>query len=208
LKLLIRFLILSAVLHSYAQESKKSVHVKYITETIKADGVLNEAAWKTADEATDFWQYFPSDSIHAKQQASMKMLFDDRNLYVGIKVNSLGKDYIIPSLRRDFRAGGNDNITLLFDTFNDGTNAFIFGSNPYGVAREGLLSNGGTTLRGFNMTWDTKWLCESKIHEDHYILEWIIPLSAFKYREGETKWRLNSYHFTPQVNKRNKCSNI
>ena len=67
----------------------------------------------------------------------------------GIKVYSSGKDYIIPSLRRDFRAGGNDNITLLFDTFNDATNAFIFGSNPYGVRREMLLSNGGTDTRDF-----------------------------------------------------------
>ena len=208
MKLLLRLLICSAVCYSYAQASKKSVLVKYTSETIKADGILNESSWKTAEAATDFWQYFPSDSIHAKQQASIKMLFDDRNLYVGIKVNSLGKDYIIPSLRRDFRAGGNDNITLLFDTFNDGTNAFIFGSNPYGVAREGLLSNGGTTLRGFNMTWDTKWICESKIHDDHYILEWIIPLSAFKYREGETKWRLNSYHFDTQDNERNTWSHI
>ena len=90
------------------------------------------------------------------------MLFDDENLYVGIKVYASGKDYVTPSLRRDFRAGGNDNITLMFDTFNDGTNAFLFGSNPYGVLREMLLSGGGTDVRGFNGAWDVKWAGESK----------------------------------------------
>uniref|UniRef100_UPI00356AF868 hypothetical protein n=1 Tax=Lutibacter sp. TaxID=1925666 RepID=UPI00356AF868 len=69
---------------------------------------------------------------------------------------------------------------MIFDTFNDGTNAFFFGTNPLGVLREALISGGGTELRGFNTTWDTTWFGETKIHEDHYIIEWTIPLSAFK----------------------------
>jgi hypothetical protein len=186
----------------------KEVHVKYITETIVLDGLLNESSWSQTEPATDFWNYFPNDSLQAKQQPEIKMLFDDTNLYIGIKVNSPGNDYIIPSLRRDFRAGGSDNITLLFDTFNDGTNAFIFGTNPEGVQREMLLSGGGTELRGFTMAWDTKWKNKTVIHDDHYIIEWIIPLSAFKYREGETKWRFNSYHFDTQDNENNTWVNI
>ena len=102
----------------------KTVHVKYTNQPITVDAVLDEAVWAEAEAATNFWQHFPTDSLQAKQQAEIKMLFDDRNLYVGIKVNSANDEYIIPSLRRDFRASGNDNISLLFDTFNDGTNAF------------------------------------------------------------------------------------
>ncbi len=196
-------LILIGLIASNAFSQNKSVTVKYISETITLDGVLNEPAWATADIATNFWQYFPTDSLQATQQAEIKMLFDDTNLYVGIKVNAPTSDFVIPSLRRDFRAGGNDNITLLFDTFNDGTNAIIFGTNPEGVQREMLLSGGGTELRGFNMAWDAKWKCETKIHDDHYIIEWIIPLFSFKYREGETKWRFNSYHFDTQANENN-----
>lgn len=192
----------------YAQVTKKSVTVKYITEEITLDAVLDEDAWSKAEPATDFFQYFPSDTVQAINQTEIRFLFDDKNLYVGIKVNAKGKDYIVPSLRRDFRAGGSDNITLMFDTFNDGTNAFIFGSNPYGVRREILLSGGGNDLRGFVGAWDAKWYGESKIHDDHYILEWKIPLFSFKYREGETKWRFNSYQFDTQDNERNTWINI
>lgn len=193
---------------SFAQVTKKEVHVKYITEEIIIDGVLDEAIWNQAKPATNFFQYFPTDTTQAKRQAEIRFLFDDKNLYVGIKVHAKGKDYIIPSLRRDFRAGGSDNITLMFDTFNDGTNAFIFGSNPYGVRREILLSGGGNELRGFNSSWDVKWFGDSKIHDNYYILEWKIPLYAFKYREGETRWRFNSYHFDTQDNERNTWVNI
>ena len=186
----------------------KSFHVKYITETITLDGILNEPAWSQAESATNFWQYFPTDSIQAKQQADIKMLFDDTNLYVGMKVNASSDNFVVPSLRRDFRAGGSDNITLMFDTFNDGTNAILFGTNPEGVKREMLLSGGGSELSGFNDAWDTKWRSKTIKHKDHYIVEWIIPFSAFKYREGETKWRFNSYHFDTQDNELNTWINI
>jgi len=191
---------------STAQQKKFTV--KYIETPIKIDAVLDETPWETADPAKDFWEYFPSDDIQAKQQSEIRMLFDDKQLYVGIKVYASGKDYVIPSLRRDFRAGGNDNISLLFDTFNDGTNAFFFGTNPYGVLREALISGGGTSTNGFDTSWDTKWIGETKIYEGYYIAEWAIPLSAFKYREGETKWRFNSYHFDTQDNERNTWINI
>ena len=193
---------------AFSQTTNKAVSVKFIDNPITLDAELSEDEWKNTKGASGFWQYFPLDSIQAKQQATIKFLFDDDNLYVGIKVNALANNFIIPSLRRDFSAGGSDNITLLFDTFNDGTNAFIFGTNPYGIKREMLLSGGGSELRDFTMAWDTKWKCKTAIKEDHYIAEMIIPLSAFKYREGETKWRFNSYQFDTQDNERNTWVNI
>lgn len=186
----------------------KEILVKYISEPVKIDAILDEPAWKTADAAQDFWQYFPTDTLQASSQSSIKMLYDNQNLYVGIKVNSIGDNYVVPSLRRDFRAGGSDNITLMFDTFNDGNNAFLFGVNPAGVRREALVSGGGTDLSGFTTSWDTKWFAETKLYDGYYISEWIIPLSAFKFRPGETKWRFNSYQFDTQGNEQNTWMKI
>ena len=208
MKNILLFVNLLFTICAFSQTTNKSVFVNFIDNPITLDAELSEDEWKNTKGASGFWQYFPTDSLQAKQQAIIKFLFDDDNLYVGIKVNAPANDFIIPSLRRDFSAGGSDNITLLFDTFNDGTNAFIFGTNPYGVKREMLLSGGGSELRGFTMAWDTKWQCKTAIKKDHYIVEMIIPLAAFKYREGETKWRFNSYHFDTQDNERNTWVNI
>ena len=194
----------------FAQKTKQ-VFVKYINTNIteiNIDGILNEADWAKAKTATNYWQYFPTDSLKAKNQTEIKMMFDDKNLYVAIKVNAKSNKFIIPSLRRDFRASGNDNVTLIFDTFNDGSNAFFFGTNPAGVKREALLSGGGTDLRGFNLAWDTKWVCKTQILEDAYVAEIAIPLTAFKFKEGETKWRFNSYQFDTQDNERSTWMNI
>ena len=205
-KALFYLAVLFSVFKLVAQQ--KSFTVKYINTPIKIDAVLDETPWASAEPAKNFWQHFPTDNQQAKQQTAIQMLFDDKTLYVGIKVNAKNKNYIIPSLRRDFRARGNDNISLLFDTFNDGNNAFFFGTNPQGVLREALISGGGISTGGFDTSWDTKWIGESKIYDGYYIAEWAIPLSAFKYKEGETKWRFNSYHFDTQDNENNTWMNI
>ncbi|MFT5863581.1 MAG: hypothetical protein ACI828_002245 [Flavobacteriales bacterium] len=199
------FLLFCAFIVSAQQ---KQVVVKFIDSPITVDASLDETAWSQAEPAANFWEYFPTDTLQAKHQTEIRMLFDDETLYIGIKVNAIGNDYIVPSLRRDFRAGGSDNITLMFDTFNDGNNAFLFGSNPEGVLREALVSGGGKEIRGFTTSWDTKWEGKTKQYEGYYICEWAIPLSAFKYRAGETKWRFNSYQFDTQGNERNTWINI
>ncbi|MEX0315247.1 MAG: DUF5916 domain-containing protein, partial [Allomuricauda sp.] len=186
----------------FAQSPPKTFIVKYIDQPITVDGVLDESVWETADSAHDFQQNFPSDSILATQKTDIKMLFDDTTLYIGIRQDAAGSDYLTPSLRRDYRAGNSDNISLLFDTFNDGTNAFLFGINPLGVRREALISGGGSDVSGFVTSWDVKWRGESKIHDNYYISELAIPLTSFKFREGETKWRFNSYRFDMQTNER------
>ena len=194
------FLLLVSLFCINAQRQQKSFVVKYIDSPILLDGTLDEDVWQTAESAQNFQQYFPTDSVLAKQQSDIKMVYDATTLYVGITVYAEGNDYVVPTLQRDFRAGGSDNITLMFDTFNDGTNAFLFGTNPYGVRREALVSNGGTTLSGFTTSWDVKWRGETKMYDNYYVSEWAIPLTSFKFKQGETKWRFNSYRFDVQSN--------
>ncbi|MGY8915764.1 MAG: DUF5916 domain-containing protein, partial [Flavobacteriales bacterium] len=195
-------------INTYSQNEKKSFTVKYTTDKITIDGILDYPTWDNAEALGEMQQYFPSDSIPAIQQTEIKMLYDDTNLYVSIKAYTEGSDYIIPSLKRDFRAGGNDNISLMFDTFNDGTNAFLFGTNPLGVQREALISGGGSDNSGFNTSWDIKWKGESKIYDGYYIAEMAIPLTSFKFKEGETKWRFNTYRFDMQTNETSTYAKI
>ncbi len=205
-KILLGFLLLLPVLS--LSQSDKSFKVQLISETVTLDGNLDEPFWKNADGPHDFQQYFPSDSILAENQTDIKMVYDNETLFIGITVKSIGDDWVIPSLRRDFRASGNDNVNLVFDTFNDGTNAFMFGINPYGVQREVLISGGGLDLRGFNTAWDVKWKGESKRYEGYYTAELAIPLTSFKFKEGETKWRFQCYRFDMQSNERSVWYNV
>ncbi len=104
--------------------------------------------------------------------------------------------------RRDASLSETDSIVLVFDTFNDNQNAFVFGTNPLGieydgqVAREGQTSGisfggggaGGTQRGGisaFNPNWDGDWTVESQITERGWETEMAIPLKTLRYPTGD-----------------------
>ncbi len=207
-KLLIIIAIFLFPIALVSQTSNNTFTVRYIDQIIEVDGILDEPVWNQAESAEDFHQYFPSDTTLAVQQTHIKMLYNNTTLYIGIKLMTQGNNYVVPSLQRDYRAGGNDNISLLFDTFNDGTNAFLFGMNPYGVRREALISNGGAGPSNFTTSWDVKWKGETKLYDGYYICEIAIPLTSFKFKQGETKWRFNSYRFDMQTNETSTWTKI
>lgn len=198
--MLLLFLCIQFTIH--AQESY-DIDIPKVSEPIVLDGSLDENIWKSASVyAKDFQQYFPTDSIIAEDNTTIRMAFDDENLYVAIECYSRGSSYVIPTLKRDYRAGGNDNITLLIDPFSDGANAFMFGTNPAGVQREGLISRGGTDIQGFTTSWDNKWKCKTKIYDDKYVSEMAIPFSTLRFNKNVKQWKFNSYRFDMQSNER------
>ncbi|MEM9823178.1 MAG: DUF5916 domain-containing protein [Bacteroidota bacterium] len=187
----------------FAQQEMEvpSFTLKRTHEQIQIDGRLDEKAWFAGTAAKDFWQYFPTDSVRAEQKTEIWMCYDDANLYIAAKCYAQGNDYVIPSLKRDYRAGGSDNITFLIDPFGDRTNAFVFGINPYGVLREALISNGGAQIRrDWDDSWDAKWRGKAKIYEGYWIGEMAIPLKSIRFQEGSQNWRFNSYRFDTQGN--------
>jgi hypothetical protein len=193
--------------HASAQNSSGSLiaklpenHMKKTDSDIKIDGVLDEPGWQAADPTSNFWQYFPTDSLQATGPTEISMTYDEQFLYVAVKCYTNGNNYVIPSMRRDFDFFGNDNLSLLFDTFNDKNNAFVFGINPYGVRREFYVSNGGRQPGDGNDSWDNKWFGESKIYDNYWIAEIAIPFNTLRFNEGSTKWRFNCYRNDTQIN--------
>jgi hypothetical protein len=175
---------------------------------IRLDGVLDESTWVNAIKQTNFSQHRPTDSLMAKSNTEIYMSFDDDYIYVAAKCYTESDDFIVQNLKRDYGFGGNDNISFLFDTYNDKNNAFLFGMNPYGVRREAFISNSGRTGDGFDPSWDNKWNGDSKQYDDYWICELAIPFKTFRYNEGVSKWRFNSYRNDAQSNEITTWINI
>jgi hypothetical protein len=181
-----------------------------IQNPIVLDGELDEEIWNEEDGWNgNFMQYFPSDTSESVIMTRVKIAFDDNNLYLAaVMMNNGPRDYISTSLRRDYRGEANDGITFVFDTFNDRTNAFQFGINPYGVQREGLLSNGGTKSEDLSLAWDNKWFAEAIIKEDRWQVEAIIPLSTIRFKDGGQNWNVNFYRIDSHEGERSTWSPI
>ncbi len=210
---IVLFVIGLPIVFTYSQNAISSneqapILVQRTNLPMKIDGNLDEATWRTGAPANNFWEYFPSDSLQTEIKTEIYMTFDDNNLYIGAICYSIGDEYVVPSLKRDFRAGGNDNITFVLDPFKDKTNAFVFGMNPLGVRREALIANGGRDRGDFDESWDNKWAGASQIHDGYWSCELAIPFSTLRFKEGETEWYFNSYRFDTQSNTRSTWTRI
>ncbi len=192
----------------YGQDVLTQVKAKFIDQPITLDGVLDEDIWQEISPVSDFWQYFPADSIKAEYQTSIQIAYDQSNLYVAFRAEARDNNFVVSSLKRDFSGLGNDNVTVMFDTFNDGTNAFGFGITPYGVRREFLVSSGGSSIENYNFAWDVKWQGESQIYDNYYTAEMMIPLTSLKFEQGATSWRIRAYRFNIQTNETSSLARV
>ncbi|PRY89975.1 DUF5916 domain-containing protein [Mongoliibacter ruber] len=205
------FCISASVFAQVGKINLDGIVARKIDYPITLDGELNEEIWLEEEGwAEDFTQFFPSDSSLANAQSKVKIAFDEKFLYIAAVMYNLGPrdEYVSTSLRRDYRGEQNDGISFIFDTFNDNTNAFQFGVNPYGVQRESLIANGGMIPSDLNLAWDNKWYSNAKIYEDYWVVEAAIPFSTLRYNDGSVNWNVNFYRIDSKYNERSSWTPI
>lgn len=171
--------------------------------SIKIDGILEEADWKEAKAASNFFLNYPVDSLPPTFQTEVRLTFDDEFFYMSFVCFDDNRPDVVQSLRRDYEWSLNDNVGVYMDPFNDFTNGFYFNITPHGVQREGVMSGGGSGEDGYNPNWDNKWYSAVKRLEDRWIAEVAIPFKSFRYNQKEPAWNLN---FVRQDLKRNQVS--
>tara|TARA_X000000950_G_scaffold124535_1_gene155945 strand:+ start:3477 stop:5684 length:2208 start_codon:yes stop_codon:yes gene_type:complete len=174
--------------HINAQEFK-NLYSTYTDKEVELDGKDDEEFWNKSLAGDVFWQNFPSDSL-ASQNTEVKIVHTDNYIYAFIKAFNSSNKYGVPSLERDSSVPGNDAVILLFDTYKDGNNAFWFESNPVGLKKDALISEGGDDI---DMTWDIKWEVETYIGEGFYQCEFKIPLKSLKFPDGAKDWKLQVF---------------
>jgi hypothetical protein len=170
------------------------VQISRATDEIRVDGVLDEASWKNAKMASDFWMSFPNDTDRADPKTEVRLTYNDDFLYVSAVCYD-DKNYVIQSLKRDVDFWSGDGFAFVIDPINQRTNGFLFGVSPLGVQMESLLSGSvgarGSRPRGVNDSWDNKWFAEVEHYEDRWTVEIAIPFKSLRYEQDKTTWGIN-----------------
>ncbi|MBY0435557.1 MAG: carbohydrate binding family 9 domain-containing protein, partial [Cyclobacteriaceae bacterium] len=188
------FLLIAFILPALSLAQLPGLQIKRATGPIVIDAEMNEPDWVKADVADHFKQFFPFDSSYAKAQTEVRMTYDDNFIYLyAIMHNNGSREYVTPSLRRDFRGEANDSFVFSMDTYLDNTNAFQFGVNPFGVQREGLVANGGNSPEDLSLNWDNKWYSAARMLDDRWVCEFAIPFKTIRYKAGLSEWNVNFY---------------
>ena len=164
------------------------LNIQPTSSPILLDGILDEAAWKTAILAKDFTKKYPNNVGAPKQQTEVLITYDDKNIYFAFKV--FAKDeQIIKSLKRDVGYEGSDGIAVILDPLNQKTNGFIFALTSKNVQSEDELTT--NTEEKLTYSWDTKWNSATKMYPGYWIGEIAIPLKSLRYNDKQPFWGIN-----------------
>jgi hypothetical protein len=174
------------------------------------DGRVTDEAWLGIEPYTTFTQQDPDEGAPASERTEVRILFDKSNVYVGIICFDSEPDKIIVNQsRRDADISETDSVIIVFDTFNDTQNGFVFGTNPLGIEYDGQVAGEGQAsgissrqsgtqgsqrggINAFNANWDGDWRVRSAITERGWETELAIPLKTLRYATGDNRtWGFN-----------------
>jgi hypothetical protein len=181
-------------------------------------GVLEDPVWRQAPVITGFWQEQPDEGQPASEVTEVRMIFTRDTLYVGVVCYDRDPSSIVVSdSRRDSPLDDSDSFQMIFDTYRDRQNGFVFGTNPAAIEYDGQVTNegqggGGTggggnnqqtgSGGGFNLNWDGAWEVQAKIDERGWTAEFAIPFRTLRFPSGSDQtWGLN---FQRNIRRRNE----
>ncbi|MBI3050085.1 MAG: carbohydrate binding family 9 domain-containing protein [Acidobacteria bacterium] len=164
------------------------------------DGRVDEAVWARAEPFSAFIQQEPNEGEPATERTEIRFLVDRQNLSIAVVCFDSEPDKILVSQsRRDAPLNDTDSVQILLDTFNDGQNAFVFGTNPFGIEYDGQVTaegqggaQRGEGTGGINLNWDADWTVRTQRTERGWEAEFAIPLKTLRYNPGDERtWGVN-----------------
>ena len=140
------------------------------------DGVLDEPVWRTTLASDAFTQKFPASGQAPTEATSVRILYDDEALYIGIDCKQ-ARSVVTRRLTRRDRRIETDSVTVAFDSRRDGTTAFEFTVTAAGVLLDGIRFNDTE----YDATWDENWDAHTRISEQGWSAEFKIPLRVLRF---------------------------
>ena len=187
------------------QTVKKELTAVKTEQPPAIDGVLDDACWQDAPQATGFTDQ--RTEKRAKNQSVGRLLYTDEAIYVGLHLYDEMPDKIVARQVKDqTRISGEDWVSFSLDPFHthqfSDRNFFII--NPLGTKFAHLA-----TGRAEKSEWIGLWKTAAKVVEDGWVVEMEIPwqmldypdstesvrmginLDRFQQRTGERSWWCN-----------------
>ena len=137
---------------AFAQEAPRPVATAiHVDEAPVIDGVLDDRVWQTATPLNNFRQAEPFEGEAASQATDVRIIYDDTAVFIGVVLHDTDPSAMVTTdTRRDSSLGDQDSFQVIFDTFLDRQNGFVFGTNADGIQYDAQVCSQGR----LNATWD------------------------------------------------------
>ncbi|MEB8345798.1 DUF5916 domain-containing protein [Flavobacteriaceae bacterium KMM 6898] len=156
-------------------------------EAPEVDGLLDDAAWNETEWAGDFVEWRPDENTPPTFSTSFKIVYDAKNLYIGIQAFDKAPDSIEKRLsRRDGFQG--DIVEVNIDSYLDKRTGFSFSVSAAGVKGDEFISDNGNN---WDSSWNPIWYTKTNIDGEGWTAEMKIPFSQLRFgKSHEQIWGL------------------
>ena len=171
-------------------DGRISVRAVRTSTPIRIDGRLDEAIYAATEAIEGFVQQEPDDGKPATERTEAWVLFDDDNVYVSARCwETQPTRRVANEMRRDTsQLRQNDTFAVLFDTFHDRRNGYLFYANPIGGLADSQITDEGPP----NVDWNTVWNVKTGAFEGGWTIEMAIPFKSLRYQAGRDQaWGIN-----------------
>jgi len=159
------------------------------------DGKLDDACWKTGEWSSNYTQWIPNEGARPSQPTQLKILYDDKNIYVAIRAfDSVPKKISRKAGRRDEFTG--DMVGVTFDSYHDRRTGFEFDVTAAGQKLDLLLTNPNNA----DLNWNAVWKAKTAKEDSTWTAEIEIPLSQLRYSNDSVQvWGLHAWRWIDRL---------
>jgi Domain of unknown function (DUF5916)/Carbohydrate family 9 binding domain-like len=167
-----------------------TVRAVRVEAPLRIDGRLDESVYEETEPIGGFLQQEPQEGQPATERTDAWILFDNDNIYVSARCWDTHPERMVANeMRRDTnQLRQNDTFAVLFDTYHDRRNGYLFYANPIG----GLADSQITDENPPNVDWNTVWSVKTGRFEGGWTIEMAIPFKSLRYAPGRGQiWGVN-----------------
>ena len=160
-----------------------TVRATRLAQALRVDGDLSEDVYRVVPPVTDFLQALPKEGAPATERTEAWVMFDGDSVYVSARCwdSSPPSAWVVNEMRRDgLQLPQNDNFAVMFDTFYDRRNGFVFYTNPLGALADFIVTDEG----GINRDWIPVWQVRTGRFDGGWTVEMEIPFKSLRYNAG------------------------
>ena len=163
------------------------------TEIVKTDQPIiidgiEEENWNITEFQSDFLQEEPNPLDPASRKTEFKVLYDDNNLYIFIKLYQNRSTVLSQIGKRETNTYDGDNILIFMDPNLDKTTGYVFGLTPSNKQFDGTIRNDNQ----FDLKWDAIWDSQTTVNDDYWTCEIKIPFRVIKFQDKPIQdWGFN-----------------
>jgi hypothetical protein len=162
-----------------------------LDQPLQVDGRLDESVYEQMQPAGGFIQQVPREGAPATERTETWVMFDGSAIYVAARCwdTAPPERWIANELRRDTnQLRQNDTFGVIFDTFHDRRNGYLFYTNPLGARADQAVTDEGN----LNVDWNPVWEVRTGRFDGGWTVEMAIPFKSLRYRSGTAQvWGIN-----------------